>query len=363
MTVLVVGLSHRSAPVDVLERAAVGGRRRARSSSTSCCAASTSRRRCCCLDLQPRRGLRRRRRVPRRPRRRLRRAGAPRRHDAARAHRARLRALRGLGRRSTCSRWRPGSTRWSSARRRSSASSATPTPPPPRRGTVGRVLHELAQQALRVGKRVHAETGIDTRGRLRGLRGPRRRRRIALGGLAGRRAVLVGAGRDGRRWPPRTCAGPEVAEIVVLNRTLARARPGSPRSPPSTARPARAGALDALAAELAAPTCWWRAPGAVGTVRRADGRRPRWPPATAARSSSATSACRATSTPAVADAARRPLDRPGRAAARLARRRPRRRRRARAGAGGPRRRRPTSPRSAPPRSRPRSPPCAAAPPT
>ena len=31
-------------------------------------------------------------------------------------------------------------------------------------GTVGRTLHELAQQALRVGKRVHADTGIDTAG-------------------------------------------------------------------------------------------------------------------------------------------------------------------------------------------------------
>ncbi len=31
-------------------------------------------------------------------------------------------------------------------------------------GTVGRLLHELMQQALRVGKRVHAETGIDRAG-------------------------------------------------------------------------------------------------------------------------------------------------------------------------------------------------------
>ncbi|MDT7710522.1 MAG: glutamyl-tRNA reductase, partial [Pseudonocardiales bacterium] len=31
-------------------------------------------------------------------------------------------------------------------------------------GTVGRSLHELAQQALRVGKRVHASTGIDGAG-------------------------------------------------------------------------------------------------------------------------------------------------------------------------------------------------------
>src|SRR2546421_6908348 len=31
-------------------------------------------------------------------------------------------------------------------------------------GTVGRTLHEVVQQALRVGKRVHAETGIDAAG-------------------------------------------------------------------------------------------------------------------------------------------------------------------------------------------------------
>ena len=32
-------------------------------------------------------------------------------------------------------------------------------------GTVGTVLNSLFQQALRVGKRVHAETGIGTAGR------------------------------------------------------------------------------------------------------------------------------------------------------------------------------------------------------
>ena len=31
-------------------------------------------------------------------------------------------------------------------------------------GTVGRTLHELAQNALRVGKRVHTDTGIDHAG-------------------------------------------------------------------------------------------------------------------------------------------------------------------------------------------------------
>ena len=44
----------------------------------------------------------------------------------------------------------------------------------------------------------------------------------------------------------------EVAEIVVLNRTLARAPAARRDQPPSTARPARAGTLDALAAELPA---------------------------------------------------------------------------------------------------------------
>ena len=48
MSVLVVGLSHRSAPVALLERAAVARRRRCRSCSTSCCAATTSARCCCC---------------------------------------------------------------------------------------------------------------------------------------------------------------------------------------------------------------------------------------------------------------------------------------------------------------------------
>ena len=62
----------------------------------------------------------------------------------------------------------------------------------------GRVVHELAQQALRVGKRVHSETGIDSAGasvvsvaldRAAGI--------IGEGGLVGRTAVVVGAGAMG----------------------------------------------------------------------------------------------------------------------------------------------------------------------
>ncbi|MBA8962609.1 glutamyl-tRNA reductase [Rhodococcus percolatus] len=85
----------------------------------------------------------------------------------------------------------------------------------------GRTLHELAQQALRVGKRVHSETGIDSAGasvvsvaldRAAGIDG----------GLAGRTAVVVGAGSmGGLSVAHLTRAG--IGRIVVVNRTKERA--------------------------------------------------------------------------------------------------------------------------------------------
>ncbi|MFZ0323401.1 MAG: glutamyl-tRNA reductase [Actinomycetes bacterium] len=61
------------------------------------------------------------------------------------------------------------------------------------RGTAGRVLNDVVQNALRVGKRAHTETGIDAAGA--SIVG------VALGlaehslpGLSGRRALVVGAG-------------------------------------------------------------------------------------------------------------------------------------------------------------------------
>ncbi|MBC8090509.1 MAG: glutamyl-tRNA reductase, partial [Pseudonocardia sp.] len=64
-------------------------------------------------------------------------------------------------------------------------------------GTVGRALHELAQKSLRVGKRVHASTGIDTAG-ASVVSEALADAAAALGGdLAGTRAVLVGAGAMG----------------------------------------------------------------------------------------------------------------------------------------------------------------------
>ncbi len=134
-------------------------------------------------------------------------------------------------------------------------------------GTVGRVLHELAQQALRVGKRVHTDTLIDAAGASVVSEALADAAQV-LGGLEGRRAVLVGAGAMGGLAAAhlrRAGAG----EVVVLNRTHARAR----RLAEITAEhgtPARAGTLDALAAELAHADLLVACTGAVGTVVHID---------------------------------------------------------------------------------------------
>jgi glutamyl-tRNA reductase len=86
-------------------------------------------------------------------------------------------------------------------------------------GTVGRTLHDLIQRALRVGKRVHTETELDKAGGSvvsEALADADRR----LGGLAGRRAVIVGAGSmGGLAAAALRRAG--IGEIVVANRTTA----------------------------------------------------------------------------------------------------------------------------------------------
>jgi glutamyl-tRNA reductase len=88
--------------------------------------------------------------------------------------------------------------------------------------TVGRTLHELAQRALSVGKRVHSETGIDAAGASVVS--------VALGmadhqldGLAGRKAVVVGAGAMGALSATHL-ARAGVERIHVVNRSLPRAK-------------------------------------------------------------------------------------------------------------------------------------------
>ncbi|QUH05292.1 glutamyl-tRNA reductase [Saccharopolyspora erythraea] len=84
-------------------------------------------------------------------------------------------------------------------------------------GTVGKTLHELAQQALRVGKRVHAETGIDSEG-ASVVSEALADAETELGGLDGRRALLVGAGSMGGLAAAQLRrAG--IGEVVIANRT------------------------------------------------------------------------------------------------------------------------------------------------
>lgn len=88
--------------------------------------------------------------------------------------------------------------------------------------TVGRVLHELAQRALSVGKRVHSETAIDAAGAsVVSVALDMAERR--LGGLDGKTAVLVGAGAMGALSAAQlTRAG--IQHIRVVNRSLSRAQ-------------------------------------------------------------------------------------------------------------------------------------------
>src|SRR5207302_6695588 len=92
--------------------------------------------------------------------------------------------------------------------------------------TPGRLLHELLQQALRVGKRVHSETGIDRAGQSMvtaaldmGIDavGGQRGSEGSDGWLAGRRAVVVGAGSMGA-LAAATLTRHGVAEVTVANR-------------------------------------------------------------------------------------------------------------------------------------------------
>ncbi|MEU2255490.1 glutamyl-tRNA reductase [Nocardia xishanensis] len=87
---------------------------------------------------------------------------------------------------------------------------------------VGRTLHELAQHALRVGKRVHAETGIDRAGASVVSVALDRAKQV-LGELTGRTAVVVGAGAmGGLAVAHLSRAG--IGRIIVVNRTIDRAR-------------------------------------------------------------------------------------------------------------------------------------------
>ncbi|MGH3661378.1 MAG: glutamyl-tRNA reductase [Micromonosporaceae bacterium] len=89
-------------------------------------------------------------------------------------------------------------------------------------GTPGRLLHELAQHALRAGKRVRAETGIDRAGQNAVTAALRLGAERFGAELAGRPALVVGAGAMGSlALANLRRAG--VSELLLANRNLARA--------------------------------------------------------------------------------------------------------------------------------------------
>ena len=86
--------------------------------------------------------------------------------------------------------------------------------------TVGTVLNSLFQQAIRVGKRVHTETGIGAAGRSL-ISAAYRLLTDELGALDGQRVLVVGAGAMAG-LAARTAAT-DGAMVTCANRTLARA--------------------------------------------------------------------------------------------------------------------------------------------
>ncbi|MFI5889520.1 glutamyl-tRNA reductase [Actinoplanes sp. NPDC051513] len=87
--------------------------------------------------------------------------------------------------------------------------------------TAGRLLHELMQQALRVGKRAHAETGIDKAGQSV-VTAALEVASSHLGDLEGKPALVIGAGAMGA-LSVATLTRAGVGPVKISNRSAARA--------------------------------------------------------------------------------------------------------------------------------------------
>ena len=88
--------------------------------------------------------------------------------------------------------------------------------------STGRALHELFQQALRVGKRAHSETGIDEAGRSLVTVGLQHAG-AAVGPLEGREALVIGAG-SMSALAGATLRRAGAGRVVIANRTADNAR-------------------------------------------------------------------------------------------------------------------------------------------
>jgi glutamyl-tRNA reductase len=127
--------------------------------------------------------------------------------------------------------------------------------------TVGRALHPVAQRALRVGKRVHAETGIDKAGASL-VTVALDRAETRTGSLAGRRVLVVGAGSMGAL--AATTLSRRGADVVVSSRT------GASATRLAETVGGRTADLADLTAELAAADVLVTCTGATGLVVGAD---------------------------------------------------------------------------------------------
>jgi glutamyl-tRNA reductase len=124
--------------------------------------------------------------------------------------------------------------------------------------TVGSVLHDAAQTALRVGKRVHTDTGIDRAGASVVAVALDHATRV-LGALDGKRALVVGAGSMGA-LAATTLRRRGVSDIVVANRSLERA------TRLAESLDARAVGMDAVPDEIARADLLVSTTGATGLV-------------------------------------------------------------------------------------------------
>ncbi|XVS64087.1 glutamyl-tRNA reductase [Actinosynnema sp. CA-299493] len=130
-------------------------------------------------------------------------------------------------------------------------------------GVVGRTLHELIQHALRVGKRVHTETDIDHAG-ASVVSEALADAAAALDGLEGRKALIVGAGSMGGLAAAHLRrAG--IGGVVIANRTPANGERLATALRADGVNATSTG-LDTLAAEVAEADVLFACTGSVGTV-------------------------------------------------------------------------------------------------
>ncbi|WP_086868862.1 glutamyl-tRNA reductase [Streptomyces viridochromogenes] len=137
--------------------------------------------------------------------------------------------------------------------------------------SAGRLLNDLFQQALRVGKRAHSETGIDRAGQSLvtfGLEQLAEGEDVAAW-AHGKKALVIGAG-SMSSLAAATLARAGVGEIVVANRTRERAERLAEILTDGTHVPARAVPMDAVPVELTRADVVVSCTGATGLVLTAE---------------------------------------------------------------------------------------------